>query len=178
MFVHYHALFTKKPSLSFLCDYRSINDLKATKLIDKTMIQMIKEYDLDTEFILIVSIEKDGAPILQPYTLFCDGTRPTQKSADEGATQSEDHKTNEHDEDGGDDDDVRMQSESKAKNETEAASPAAPVKQEQLIKVCAKIGCTNTATLKLCGRCKQVSYCSTKCQVDSWKLHKNTCKPT
>jgi len=32
-------------------------------------------------------------------------------------------------------------------------------------------------TLKQCGKCKKVMYCSAGCQKAHWKLHKKTCKP-
>lgn len=31
-------------------------------------------------------------------------------------------------------------------------------------------------TLKLCGECKMVFYCSSDCQQKAWKLHKPHCK--
>lgn len=30
--------------------------------------------------------------------------------------------------------------------------------------------------LKMCGRCKQISYCSRECQTKHWKYHKTQCK--
>lgn len=33
-------------------------------------------------------------------------------------------------------------------------------------------------TLKVCGRCKKVWYCSTACQAKDWKTHKNVCVNT
>ena len=41
---------------------------------------------------------------------------------------------------------------------------------------CAKCGCGGAK--KLCGRCRQVSYCSQQCQKQHWKRHKKQCTPT
>eukprot|EP01043_Picozoa_sp_COSAG02_P014330 COSAG02_NODE_589_length_19902_cov_119.928939_9_plen_289_part_00 len=40
---------------------------------------------------------------------------------------------------------------------------------------CAKCGCGGAK--KLCGRCRQVSYCSQQCQKQHWKRHKKQCTP-
>ena len=31
--------------------------------------------------------------------------------------------------------------------------------------------------MKVCSRCRQVSYCSKACQKAAWKRHKETCQP-
>ena len=38
------------------------------------------------------------------------------------------------------------------------------------------VACSSTDTLKKCGRCKAVSYCSPQCQKTDWKSHKMTCR--
>lgn len=35
---------------------------------------------------------------------------------------------------------------------------------------------SGTLTLKKCGRCHQVCYCSSKCQKEAWKTHKKSCR--
>lgn len=49
------------------------------------------------------------------------------------------------------------------------------IKKDSAIKkscaLCAQGDCT-----KKCGRCKQVYYCSVKCQKKHWKIHKHSCK--
>lgn len=36
--------------------------------------------------------------------------------------------------------------------------------------------CKNNENLRTCGRCKEIQYCSIKCQESSWKTHLHTCK--
>jgi len=40
---------------------------------------------------------------------------------------------------------------------------------------CAFCGKTASEKLKMCSRCKMVSYCSRECQVEHWKVHKKEC---
>lgn len=35
--------------------------------------------------------------------------------------------------------------------------------------------CSDRATLKRCGRCQKVSYCSKDCQTSDWPVHKTSC---
>jgi len=136
-----------------------MKDLKSKKLIDKTMTKMLKEYDTDTEFVLLISIERDGAPIIQPYTLFCDGTRPTQMSADDTGPVKDNVSVVANGGDG-----------------TDAVDKNAESAAVEIVNVCASSTCQISQDLKLCSRCKKVSYCSAKCQRDCWKLHKVVCK--
>lgn len=42
---------------------------------------------------------------------------------------------------------------------------------------CGQMSTTNTGgPYKKCSRCKQVRYCSKRCQVDDWSLHKEECR--
>jgi hypothetical protein len=47
------------------------------------------------------------------------------------------------------------------------------------VVACFKCGALESSTLKfrVCGRCKEVRYCSRECQVESWKEHKIFCGP-
>lgn len=47
-------------------------------------------------------------------------------------------------------------------------------KNNEVIKKCST--CNKTIELKLCSKCKQVSYCSIACQKEDWTIHKKYCK--
>ena len=47
-------------------------------------------------------------------------------------------------------------------------------KNDEVIKKCSI--CSKTIELKLCSKCKQVSYCSIACQKEDWSIHKKYCK--
>jgi len=44
-------------------------------------------------------------------------------------------------------------------------------------QICGKKAGAAGVTLKACGACKSVSYCSVACQKGDWKLHKRCCAP-
>lgn len=63
----------------------------------------------------------------------------------------------------------------------EPMDPAKPRKRveerhtTQPSKGCQKCGSTPRAALQVCGRCKNVRYCSSVCQKEDWKSHKSHC---
>jgi hypothetical protein len=45
----------------------------------------------------------------------------------------------------------------------------------ELLNKCANKNCDQVTNLKCCAKCKTIRYCSKKCQVNSWKIHKFLC---
>ncbi|KAJ6518291.1 hypothetical protein C8R47DRAFT_1086481 [Mycena vitilis] len=50
-------------------------------------------------------------------------------------------------------------------------------RQELTCRHCGVNGSALSSSLKVCGRCRDVSYCSTECQRLAWKAHKVVCRP-
>jgi hypothetical protein len=66
----------------------------------------------------------------------------------------------------------------KGRNFDDAKTPADFERYDPIYAMCHVLGCWNLSreALKLCSRCKIVSYCSRECQVKDWPDHKKNCK--